>query len=102
MSELKFIVELEKGGFSATALGESIFAHASSREQLLHNLRDAVRVHFANSPAPKTIHLHYIGDETIALVDSSTADEFPARNTVLKYDDPYEPACPPEDWEANR
>ena len=103
MSELKFVVELAKDSFVATALGESIFTQARSREQLLHNVRDAVRAHFKNSPlAPKRIHLHYTGDESIALVEGETFDEFPARNTVLKYDDPYEPACPPEEWEANR
>ena len=26
--------------------------------------------------------------------------EFPLLNSVIKYDDPFEPACPPEEWEA--
>ncbi|HTK27041.1 MAG TPA: hypothetical protein VL327_10825 [Pyrinomonadaceae bacterium] len=26
--------------------------------------------------------------------------ENPLRGTLLKYDDPFEPAVPPEDWEA--
>lgn len=26
--------------------------------------------------------------------------EFPLQNSVIKYDDPFEPACPPEEWEA--
>ncbi len=26
----------------------------------------------------------------------------PLKGSVLKYDDPFEPACPPEDWEALR
>src|SRR6266478_6503879 len=26
---------------------------------------------------------------------------YPLRGTVLRYDDPFEPAVPPEDWEAN-
>lgn len=29
-------------------------------------------------------------------------DVSPLKGTVLKYDDPFEPACPPEDWEALR
>lgn len=27
---------------------------------------------------------------------------YPLRGTVLRYDDPFEPAVPPEDWEANQ
>ena len=26
--------------------------------------------------------------------------EFPLRGSVIKYDDPFGPACPPEEWEA--
>lgn len=29
-------------------------------------------------------------------------DKYPLRGTVYKYDDPFEPAVPPEDWEALR
>ena len=27
-------------------------------------------------------------------------DDFPLRGSVLRYDDPFGPACPLEDWEA--
>ena len=26
--------------------------------------------------------------------------EHPMKNSVIRYDDPLEPACPPEEWEA--
>ena len=26
--------------------------------------------------------------------------EFPLEGSVIRYDDPFEPACPPEEWEA--
>lgn len=26
--------------------------------------------------------------------------EHPMRGSVIRYDDPFEPACPPEDWEG--
>lgn len=26
--------------------------------------------------------------------------EFPLKGSVIRYDDPFEPACPPEEWEA--
>lgn len=31
---------------------------------------------------------------------SKPSEQNPLRGTVRKYTDPYEPACPPEDWEA--
>ena len=26
--------------------------------------------------------------------------EFPLEGSVIRYDDPFDPACPPEEWEA--
>ena len=34
--------------------------------------------------------------------EQEAPDRFPLRGTVLRYDDPYGPAVPPEDWEALR
>lgn len=28
--------------------------------------------------------------------------EFPLKDSVIRYDEPFEPACPPEEWEAVR
>jgi hypothetical protein len=33
---------------------------------------------------------------------SDDASRYPLRGSVLRYDEPFEPAVPPEDWEANR
>jgi predicted RNase H-like HicB family nuclease len=47
MSEIVFLVEeAPEGGYSARALGESIFTQAESLEALRENVRDAVRCHY--------------------------------------------------------
>ncbi|MEN9870070.1 MAG: hypothetical protein RLZZ171_1058 [Cyanobacteriota bacterium] len=45
------------------------------------------------------------GDEVeIIILDRSssktTTDSYPLRGTVIRYDDPFEPATSAEDWEA--
>ncbi len=48
------------------------------------------------------------GDEVTVTVEPVKKEgrpwppEFPLRGSFLKYDDPFEPACPPEEWEALR
>lgn len=32
----------------------------------------------------------------------SAAGRYPLRGSVLRYDEPFEPAAPAEEWEANR
>ena len=47
MNEIVFAIEEDqKGGYTAHALGESIFTQAESIEELRENIRDAVRCHF--------------------------------------------------------
>ena len=47
MSELIFLVEeAPEGGYTARALGESIFTEADTLETLQEQVRDAVRCHF--------------------------------------------------------
>jgi dephospho-CoA kinase len=47
MSEIIFLVEeAPEGGFTARALGESIFTEADDLAMLETNIRDAVRCHF--------------------------------------------------------
>lgn len=70
MSELIFVVEEDtSGGWTARALGESIFTEGDTREELLRNVREAVACHFDGSgrDAPKMIRLHYVRDEVFAL-----------------------------------
>ena len=68
MTEIFFLVEVDPdGGFSARALGESIFTQADDMERLKEMVRDAVRCHFPEEAArPKYIRLHWVRDEVIA------------------------------------
>lgn len=34
--------------------------------------------------------------------ESQVEDRYPLRGKLLRYDDPFGPAVPPEDWEAMR
>lgn len=56
MNEITFVIEEPpEGGFSARALGESVFTEADDLEQLHRNIRDAVQCHFEDGKAPKVI-----------------------------------------------
>lgn len=53
MKEIVFLVEeSDEGGFTARALGDSIFTQANSMETLRDEVRDAVRCHFGESDGP--------------------------------------------------
>lgn len=66
MSELIFVVEdAAEGGFSARALGFSIFTQADSLDELRRNVREAVACHFVDGEAPKVIRLHFVRDEVL-------------------------------------
>jgi len=68
MSEVTFLVEpLPEGGYTARALGESIFTEADTPELLRESIRDAVRCHFEDGEAPKVIRLHYVHDEVMVV-----------------------------------
>jgi hypothetical protein len=67
MSEIIFVVEdAPEGGFSARAVGESIFTEAETVDELRTQVRDAVQCHFDSGTAPKLIRLHFVRDEVIA------------------------------------
>ena len=66
-SELIFLVEeAPEGGFTARALGESIFTEADDIPGLHANVRDAVRCHFDDENAPRIIRLHFVREEVIS------------------------------------
>ena len=68
MHELIFVVEnAPEGGFTARALGESIFTEADDVDQLHEQVRDAVRCHFEEGKAPGVIRLHFVRDELLAV-----------------------------------
>jgi len=66
-SELIFVVDsAPEGGWTARALGESIFTEADTMEELRVNVRDAVSCHFDPGSVPAVIRLHIVTDEVLA------------------------------------
>lgn len=67
MTEIIFLVEeAPEGGYTARALGESIFTEAETLDALRAAVRDAVQCHFEPDAAPKIIRLHYVRDEVLS------------------------------------
>jgi hypothetical protein len=67
MNELIFLIEdAPEGGYTARALGQSIFTEAESVDALRHQIRDAVKCHFEEGQSPKVIRLHFVREEVIA------------------------------------
>ena len=67
MEELIFLVEdAPEGGYTARALGVSIFTEADDLPNLREQVRDAVRCHFDDGQGPKVIRLHFVREEVIA------------------------------------
>jgi hypothetical protein len=67
MEELIFVVEeAPEGGFTARALGASIFTEADTVRELHAQVRDAVNCHFEEGHAPRVIRLHFVRDEVIS------------------------------------
>jgi hypothetical protein len=68
MKELVFEVAQEAdGGYTAEALGESIFTQADNWEKLRANVKEAVQAFYFDSVAPASIRLHLIRDEVLAV-----------------------------------
>ena len=67
MNEIIFLVEeAPEGGFTARALGESIFTEADSMEDLRQQIRDALACHFEDGKGPGVVRLHIIKEEILA------------------------------------
>lgn len=68
MNELIFLVEeAAEGGYTARALGASIFTEADDLASLRGQIRDAVLCHFEDGQAPKVIRLHFVREEVLAV-----------------------------------
>ena len=66
-SEIIFLVEeAPEGGYTARALGESIFTEADSWDELKTAVLDAVRCHFEEDRRPTVIRLHAVHEEVLA------------------------------------
>jgi predicted RNase H-like HicB family nuclease len=68
MSEIIFIIEdSDEGGYTAKALGYSIYTEGETLEELKENIKDAVKCHFDNETLPHIIRLHMVKDEVMAI-----------------------------------
>ena len=68
MKELVFEVAQEAdGGYTAEALGESIFTQADTWDELRVNAREAVQAYYFDSTAPASIRLRLVRDEVLAV-----------------------------------
>ena len=68
MNKLIFLVEeAPEGGFTARALGASIFTQADTISDLQAQVRDAVRCHFDEGEAPRVVRLHFVREEVLAV-----------------------------------
>jgi hypothetical protein len=68
VSEIVFVVEeAPEGGFTARALGASIFTEADTLAELHAQVRDAVLCHFEDDQRPKVVRLHFVKDELLAV-----------------------------------
>lgn len=61
MSEVVFLVEEDpEEGYTARALGESIFTQANTLDELRTMVIDAVQCHFEEASRPRIIRLHIV------------------------------------------
>ncbi len=68
MKEVIFLVEeAGEGGYTARALGHSIFSQVDNMEELRTEIVDAVRCHFDEPDLPRIVRLHFTRDEVLAL-----------------------------------
>ncbi|MFP4485046.1 MAG: 2-oxoisovalerate dehydrogenase E1 subunit beta [Spirochaetaceae bacterium] len=65
--EIIFVVEEDpEGGYTARALGYSIFTEADTYQDLRGAVRNAIRCHFDDeADIPKMIRLHQVRDEVL-------------------------------------
>jgi hypothetical protein len=67
MAEILFLVEdAPEGGYTAKALGYSIFTEADTWEDLKLAIQDALECHFDEEAKPKVVRLHYLLEEVMA------------------------------------
>jgi hypothetical protein len=66
MSEIIFLVEPDpEGGYTAQALGYSIFTEADTWDELKIAIQDAIRCHFDEDKRPAMVRLHVVQDEVV-------------------------------------
>jgi len=66
MNEIIFLVEPDlEGGYTARALGYSIFTEADTWDELRIAVQDAVRCHFDENERPAMVRLHVVQEEVV-------------------------------------
>ncbi|MHB1545930.1 MAG: type II toxin-antitoxin system HicB family antitoxin [bacterium] len=68
MNEILFIIEEDiESGYTARALGYSIFTEGETMEELRNNIKDALECYFENkSDIPPVVRLHQVKEEFFA------------------------------------
>ncbi len=68
MKEIIFIVEeAPEGGYTAKALGESIFTEAETMKELKEMVKDAIKCHFDYDDIPSIVRLHFVKEESFSM-----------------------------------
>jgi len=68
MNQIVFLIAQDAdGGFTAEALGESIFTEANNWDELRTNVREAVQAYYFDATPPDMIRLHLVRDEVLAV-----------------------------------
>ncbi|UCH60397.1 MAG: hypothetical protein JSV61_02685 [Anaerolineales bacterium] len=66
MAEILFLVEdAPESGFTARALGYSIYTEADTWDELKLAIQDALKCHFDEGKKPKLVRLHYLREEVM-------------------------------------
>ena len=66
--EIIFLIEeAPEGGYTARALGYSIFTEADTWDELKRMVEDAVRCHFEGRDQPRVVRLHQVREEVLAV-----------------------------------
>ena len=70
VKEIIFMVEEDpEGGYTARALGFSIFTEADTLGELKGKIRDTMKCHFdCEEDIPQVVRLHLVKEETFAYV----------------------------------
>lgn len=68
MPEIVFIVEdAPEGGYTARALGYSIYTEGATWDDLKSAIQDALACHFEDEQKPRIARLHYLREEVMAV-----------------------------------
>jgi hypothetical protein len=68
MAGIVFLVEeAPEGGFTARALGYSIYTEADTWKDLKTAIQDALACHFEEGQKPRIVRLHSLKEEVIAV-----------------------------------